>query len=936
MLKQIQTQNMFFKGLLFLKKITALSIIFISFAYAQHTGSISGRITDKSNNEILIGANVMVAGTTIGASTDIDGFYSIKGISPGEYQIRVSYISYSSVVIEKVIIKENQNTILDVPLSPASTELEEVVVTAEVLRDTEASILKIQQKSEGIVDGVSSELISKNNSSDGTDVLKRMTGVTIADGKFAFVRGVGDRYNNTLLNGANLPSTDPEKKSFSYDIFPASLIENIITAKTFTPDKPADFTGGLVQISTIEFPSRFTLDINTSGSYEVNSTGKSFLSYNGGNKDFLAYDDGTRKMPSLVGDKKLVRGNYTSNELSDIGKSFSNNWNTKSSNAPVNGNLKITIGDKFNFGEDILGYIGSFTYSNSYNSKQREQSAYTFEGARYNYKGNVYSHSVMLSGLLNFSYKFNQSNKISLKNIYNQNADDEVTSYEGPYRYADQYRQNTAFRYVSRTLLSNQLIGEHSFNLLNGLNFDWNLSYSNSKRDEPDARRYVYSRILDEPESPLRFQLDQSLATRYYGNLDDDNYTVSFNFKIKPFENPSLPKFKFGYNYDDKSRDFSARLFGFRNVPGGNFSREDSILQGPVEGIFSPANFNSTFIEVTEITKPSDSYDSKQTIHAAYLMTDAKISNSVRLVAGLRLENSKQIMNSLADTGDDADVSENYSDILPAVNLTYAANEELNFRLAYSTTLARPEFRELASFTYFDFLANELVIGNPNLKRSLIYNYDFRTEYYPSYGELYALGFFYKRFQDPIEQVLIASSSFEPLRSYKNASTAKGYGVELEVRKSLAFLYADMKDFSMVSNISLIKSEIELSNGSTNGSSFQDTKRALQGQAEYILNFGLYYDNIELGLNSSLVYNKVGMQIAKVGFGGLGDVIEKPRDLVDFSISQKFFQSLSLKFVVKDILNQDKIQIQKTPDGDRVSELTKLGTSYSIGLSYQL
>ncbi len=909
----------------------------IASAIAQ-TGSISGKITDAGNNDVLIGANVLILGTTTGASSDLDGSFSIRNLEPGNYSLRVSYISYQTLTIENVIVRAGRNTDLKITLNSAATELDEVVVTAEALSNTEASVLRIVQKSEGIVDGISSEMISKNNSSDGADVLKRMTGVTIADGKFSYIRGVSDRYNSTLLNGASLPSTDPEKKSFSYDIFPASLFENIITAKTFTPDKPADFSGGLVQISTIEFPSKFTLYLSTSAAYDVTTTGSSLLSYSGGSKDFLGYDDGTRNYPSLISDQKVVRGNYAPEDLSSIGKSFRNNWNTSSSNAPINGSMKIMLGDKLFIGDDIFGYVASFTYSNSYENKEIEQAAYTFEGPRYDYKGNIFSRSVMMSGMLNFSFKFNNTNKISFKNNFNQNADDQVTQYQGIYTGAQQIRDVATLRFISRSLLSNQLIGEHLFSVFNGLNFEWNLSYSNSERNEPDARRFIYAKSVEEPDQPFRFQLDQSLATRYYGKLDDDNYGASADFTLRLFENPDMPKLKLGYNFDLKMRDFDARVFGFRNVPGGNFMQKDSILQGPVEEIFVEENFHPRFIEVVEITKPSDSYDSRQAIHAAYVMTDVRFFSRVRLVTGVRLENAKQILNSVADTGDDADVSETYTDILPSVNLTYSPIEKMNFRLAFSTTLARPEFRELASFTYFDFVANELVIGNPNLKRTLINNYDFRYEFYPSPGELYALGLFYKKFKDPIEQVLIASSAFEPLRSYRNANSAYTYGIEFEVRKSLDFIYDGLSDLAAAGNVTLMNSEIDLEDKNTNGngSSFQAAKRPLQGQADYILNFGLYYDNQDIGLNTALIYNKVGLQISSVGFGGLGDVVEKPRDLLDFSISKKFFNHFSLKFTVKDILNQDKLFIQRTPGGDKVSELTRFGTSYSIGLSYQL
>ena len=935
--EQIQPiQSVLIKMQTFILIILSVLILQVQ-SLAQQTGNISGKITDKNNNEELIGANVMVVGTTTGASTDLDGKYQIKGLQPGKYSIKVSYISYQSVTVENIEVKENQTTSVNISLTTASTELEEIVVTAEALRNSEASVLKILQKSDGISDGVSAELISKNNSSDGSDILKRMTGVTIAEGKYSYIRGVSDRYNNTLLNGASLPSTDPEKKSFSYDIFPASLIENIITAKTFTPDKPADFSGGLVQISTVEFPSKFTLNVSTSADYRTNTTGSSFTSYSGGAKDFLGYDDGTRSIPSTITDTKVARGNYSLAELNEIGKSFQNNWNTSSSNAPINGNLKITLGDNYQLGGDLLGYIASFSYTNSFENKEVEKAAYTFDDQRYSYTGNTYLKNIMLSGLFNVSYKFSGTNKISFKNIYNQNADDEVTLYEGLYRGADQFRQNTTFRYISRSLFSTQLIGEHSFNIFNSLGFDWHLNYANSNRNEPDARRYIYSRQIDDPEAPLRFQLDQSLATRYYGELDDNNWGVAANFNLKLFDNPEMPSFKFGYALDRKDRDFSARLFGFRNNSGGNFIAEDSILQRPVQEIFLSENFSNTFIETVEITKPSDSYDAAQSINAAYLMFDTRIFERIRLVAGARIENSTQTLNASSDNGDDADVDRKYNDLLPSVNLTYSPSESINFRAGYSKTLARPEFRELASFTYFDFVANELVQGNPELTRSLINNYDFRFENFAGAGELYAVGLFYKDFNDPIEQILVASSAFEPTRSYRNAKSATTYGIELELRKSLGFVSSWLNEFSFVSNVTLMKSNIQFEETNNNsGETFQENERPLQGQAEYIINFGLYFDDIESGLNTSIVYNKVGQQISKVGFGGLGNVIEMPKDLLDFSISKRLFSVLSLKLTIKDLLNQDKRYIQQAPGGDKPYEINRIGRSFSVGLSYQI
>ncbi len=500
----------------FMKRYFAIIFMIISVfpyqTYSQENGNIFGKIIDSANNEELIGANIMIIGTTIGAASDLDGNFRINNIPPGKYTLTASMIGYSKLTVTDLQINPGENKKLDLSLISEAFETEEVVVTAEALKNTETSVLKIQQNSSNIVDGVSSELITKNNSSDGTDVLKRMTGVTISEGKYAYVRGVGDRYNNTLLNGSSLPSTDPEKRSFSYDIIPAGMIENVITAKTFTPDKPGDFTGGLVQISTIEFPSKFTLGFSATGGYNSNSTFNSFTTYSGGKTDYLGFDDGTRSMPGTINDTRVVRGNYSGTDLQQIGLSFKNDWNTEAINAPINGSLKLSIGDKYDFGNDVFGYMASLDYSSATSNIIREKNFYDYSGPRYQYDGVTYANGVMLSGLLNLSYKFGGTNKISFKNIFNQNSDDETTIFKGDYRYADQYREITSLRFVSRTLRSHQLIGNHFLDLLNGILWDWGIGYGTSYRDEPDARRYVYSRGLDTPNDPLRFLLDQSLS----------------------------------------------------------------------------------------------------------------------------------------------------------------------------------------------------------------------------------------------------------------------------------------------------------------------------------------------------------------------------------------------------------------------------------------
>jgi len=897
---------------------------------AQGKGTLRGTITDNSNNDPLIGANILINGTTLGTSTDLDGKYSIKNIPAGTYSVTVSYISYKTMTVSNVLVSADKPVTLSLSLEPAFTEIEEVVVTAEALKNTEASLLKIQKNSVNIVDGLSAEMIKKTNSSDGTEILKKMTGVTIADGKYAYIRGVSERYNNTLLNGASLPSTDPEKRSFSYDLFPASLVENMITSKSFTPDKPGDFSGGLVEISTIEFPDKFILDGGYSSSFNSMTTFKKFRTYSGGKTDYLGFDDGTRSLPSRVPDAKL---NRTTPDLAAISKSFANNWGSESETALNNNSFKLNMGNKYELGDDhIIGYNASASYGQSYENRDViKKASYTFEGLRYDYSGMTSTRSVNWNAMLNTSWKFNQTNKISLKNMYSVNTDDESTFYKGDYFYTNQSREVTALRYVSRDLLSSQLMGSHSFMILSGLSWNWNLNFAQSNRNEPDLRRYVYFDDLVDPAGKKRLDMTNAYPSRFYGSLDDKSRGFGSSATLKFFENPSLPNLKAGFNIDRKDRQFDARSFAFKNTAG----IPDSILSSNIETIFQEKYFNlnpAKGIAVSEDTKASDSYDAGQTVTAVYAMTEFEPLSDLKVVTGLRYESSTQKMKTTDILGNPVDLNSDYQDFLPALSLTYLLSEDINLRAAASRTLARPEFRELAPFQYFDFLASELVEGNPALKEAAITNYDLRAEFFTGPGELIAVSLFYKQFKNPIEQVYKSASSFEPIRTFDNATEAKNFGAELEVRKNIGLtLGLDfLTDLSFVGNGSLIDSKVE-----GIGSGFQVSSRPLQGQASYVLNAGLYYDNTTDGISGSVSWNRVGEKIAKVGFAGLGDIIEMPRNQVDLSFGILLAESFDLKLGVRDLLAEDYVQIQKSPVGDKDAERYNRGRTVTAGISYR-
>ena len=923
---------------IFMRSLIVFFIFIIGFGSmsGQNKGSIGGKITDKSNNEELISASVLIIGTTMGAASDLDGTYSLRALKPGKYSLKFSYISYRAVLVENVVVEEGKETRINVQLEPETKVMNEIVVSAEALKSTEAAMLSIQKNSFSIVDAVSAELIRKNNSSDGTDILKRMTGVTISDGKYAYIRGVSDRYNSTMLNGANLPGTDPEKKSVSYDLFPSSLIENIITSKSSTPDKPADFSGGLVQINTIEFPAHSLMEISLGSAYNTLGTSRSARTYPGGKYDFLGMDDGTRDLPSLIPESH-INSSLGTQKIQEIGRSFNNNWNTKGGRMPFNSNFKLVMGDSYQIGEEgMLGYIGSLSYAGNNELRKYERRYYNYSGIWYDYSGTDYLNNILWGALFNVSYKFGGNNKISFKNIYNQNTDNNVITTKGSHYYVPEYREATSLQFTERSLYSTQFIGEHVLTSLNNSFFNWNINYADSKRKEPDTRKYWYSRGLESPGSDLRFSMNQATATRFFSDLKDKSYGFSGDFLIKPFEEPTMPNFKIGYLQNKKDRNYTPRVFGFdfnqRKTP---ISLRDSIFSLPVEDIFQPENINPNFIYVVEVSNPSDKYDATEIVRGTYAMFNATVFANLKLTGGFRYEYSNVNVSYIdpQSYAKSITVEHTYKDILPSLNFTYKFGDQINFRGAYGKTVARPELRELAVSGYYDFLTDDYVFGNPELVRTLIDNYDLRLEYYPNPTELFAANLFYKHFNKPIEVIGVNTSSKS--RSWKNADNAKSYGLELEARKNLGFLFDGFRSLSLIGNVSLIKSEVDLGQAKI-GQAALVQKRPLQGQADYVANIGLYYDDYEDGLTANLVFNKVGQKIVEVGVDQTGDILSKPRDQIDFNISKKIFNNFTFKIAVKDLLAQDEVTIQRTLEGDKTADKIRRGRIVSIGISYQL
>lgn len=904
------------------KTIFAMLLAVAVPALAQSTGQISGRVTEAEKGDVLIGATAVLMNTSLGAAVDIDGNYLIRNVPAGTYSIRFSLLGYTTKTVNNVAVEAGKTIKIDVILQEEALQGEEVVVEATAIMSAESAVLQQQRKAAAIGDGIAAEQIKRTPDATTGDALRRVTGVSIVDNKFVYVRGTSERYNNTLLNGSQLPSTETDRKAYAFDMLPSNLLENTVISKSFTPNMPGNFSGGLVQINTIDFPEQLTIRMSASGSYNSRATMADFKTYAGGKWDFLGIDDGTRELPGTVNGVKVNSSNYSRSDLQAIGRSFRNNWAVTDRTAAPNSSYMISLGNAQQVLGNTLGYVGAFSYRNGFDRVEVVRNDYNFDGTpQFEYRGTEYRFSTLWGGLLNLTYKLGDFHKISAKNLYSRTAEDEVVELLGTnYDYsADQ--KNTGLRFVSRLSYSSQVLGDHAFPRLAGLQWNWRASYGKARRDEPDYRRVGYQREIGNVSDPyvanLSFVPNPASGGRFFATLDDDNREFASDFTV-PVANA---KVKFGGLINHSDRSFAARTFAFKTTAQTDFR----LLYSDLSTLFVPDNIGARGFEIDETTNRSDQYDARQQLTASYLMVDAPFTvggRSLRLIAGARIEDNSQKLNSfdLQDRAVRVDLSK--TDLLPSVNLTYTISPASNVRAAFSQTVARPEFRELAPFAFYDFSTVSVVYGNPSLRRTLVRNFDLRLETFPNIGEMLSASIFYKHFTDAIEEVIVPTT--ELTRSFGNADRARNYGFELEMRKSLAFIGAAFSDLSFTGNYSWIQSRVDLKGSTT---AIAKNNRRLQGQSPYMINLGLQYSRANTSVN--LLYNRFGKRIAQVGSLYDDDILELPRDLLDLTLAQNFGQRYELKLTARDILGQE----QEFTQNERKVKGNLKGTTYSLGLA---
>lgn len=923
--------------------LTNLFMLLSLFAFSQGTETIKGSVIEENTGKTFAGANVLIRSLKRAVITDSDGNFVFNKLAVGVYIIEVSSIGFDTKIVSDIETITGEAVTITISLVEKKNVLDEVVITKTRARaESIKSLLAIQKNSSRVSDGISAETIKRTPDKTTSDVLKRISGTSIQDNKFVIIRGLNDRFNNSFLNGSPLPSSEPDRKAFSFDIFPANMIDNLVIYKTATPDISGEFAGGLIEINTKSVPDKNFQSLSIGSGYNTITTGKNQVYANGGKNDWIGLDSGSRAFPTgFPGTQEFLalqsnQNTANATKINDISKNYLTDWSLQNKSFLPNLNFQYTIGRKIkgNDGADF-GYLVSVSNSitNNFNTTIRK----TYEVPTVlekNLTEERYSIQTLFGALANFSLKINPNNSFNLKNLFSINSNNAIVEQSGDF---DQQIEPLQLKASARLFTSNkiytgQLNGEH-YLTDSKIKISWTTSYSNVNRDTPNDRRNNYTFVkkqdgtFTQPTAAFDINpknINNDSPGLFFSSTNIENITslkLDLLKKIKLSEKNTV-EIKTGYFNQFRDRMFAARLLGYvifrGNVDGVNYGQntfQPNIPSLPENLIFNANNIGvissnpaRSGVVLGEGTRPNDSYDANSKLHAGYLMLDDTFGK-FRLIWGARVESYSQNLDAKFDNGKPAVINDSQTDFLPSANLIFGLNNKQNIRLSFSKTLNRPEFRELAPFLFFDFATRQNTSG-AQLEITKINNYDFRYEIFPGKGQLFSISAFYKQFQNPIELQALANNS----NIYKNANSAECKGVELEYRTLLSSIIGVkenklLDDFTFFTNVAVIRSKVDISNIITSKDLIDIP---LQGQSPYVFNAGLQYVNNEMGWSSALNFNRIGDRIAIQGNYTENNTVpalwEKSRSFLDFQIAKSFYKNkFEVKFNIQNILAEDLI-----------------------------
>lgn len=939
-----------------LKLLYVLPLFFSAKLSAQNA-VITGKISDESNNQALAGATITIVSTKKSVTSLSDGTYTFQNIAAGKYSLLVSYIGYDSKNIADAEVIKGEVTTLNITLTPAkNSNLTAVVVTATSAKKENFNALLVTRRNASVVsDGISADMIRKSPDKNTGDVIKRISGTSVQDGKYVVVRGMNDRYNEAMLNGIILPSSESDRKTFAFDIFPSEVVDNITIYKSAQPDLPGSFAGGLVQLNTKDVPDKKFLAIKTSIGFNSITANKDFYTYPGSKTDWLGFDNSVRKLPDAVA--AIPSQDFNNLRFNDperkkiIDRSFKNTWGIyPRAAAPVNNSFQLSGGFNALLSKKSmypkLGGIFGVTYNSSFTFAQQNRS-YVLQPTQgdfpeFKFNDSDYTQNVLTSSLANLALRIDANNKIFFNNILSVNSNDQLIKRGGRNdAYGQPDIQSYSYRFISNRIFNTQLGGEHLLPK-SKIKINWFGYYTDLKRDEPDNRFMNYFRFDSSSPYIAELAVGGTVATvssglRFYNNIKDQskgfNLDLLFPFNLLG----QKQSFKTGGSYYYNTRDINLRYF---NTNLTEFVSDQSIQLLPIDQIFDISHFDAQ--DGLFYAEPSFeflNFGGNVKNIAPYAMFDNRFTKNLRLVWGVRLEKYTNTLNGFDQTFKPTLLTEiKKNDWLPSANLIYSILPKANLRASYGRTVVRPVYRELSPNIFYDFVLNAVFNGKPSLVPTYIDNYELRWEHFFSNAQYYSVSVFYKNLKDAIEPVASIGTGSLTI-DYANISQTSNRGIELELRKDFGFISKGFSNLVFYANTAFIHSKVD----TVGLFESKNPTRPLFGQSPYIINASLQYTEPKTNIGLSVLFNKAGARIWLLDQYYSRIIFEEPKPILDFKISKGLFKSKgSVEFSWADILHKNAVFFNDVDGNGKYNKGTdlvaierKFGYTMSLAFSYR-
>ena len=890
-----------------LGKVFFFILLLVLSTMTAMAGNIKGTVLDKQTKEPLTGATIQITGTAQGVVADIDGNYTLN-VNDGTYTITVRYIGYKDILLNSIKVKAE--TLLNFEMESDAQALGEVSVVAKKNLEGERALQMERQKATLAIENLGAKEMSIKGISNVEEGVKKITGISIASAGQLIVRGLGDRYSTTTLNGLPIASPNPDNKLIPLDIFPASTVQNITVSKVYDASAFADYSGAHIDISTKENVGSDFLSISFNAGGKFNTLGKDFYR--------MDRDGSLFKTPSL--DQKLIDMSLTDfEEYARHNRLFNTSFQVSKKTALPEFGGNIGFGKRFTLGGNEVSVLGSIGVSNDLQTMDNA-SIRTLEATgntlnEFNYDS--YSNELKIAALGNLGYSFRTSDHIGYTFFYARNAIDTYMRREGV-DYEDHHligSNNVTHIY---SLQNHQVNGKHYFGKQWDLN--WSGSYSKTSSDEPDRRQVMFIR---EDDQIKLFKLNRQETMRYFGSLNEDEWVGDLTASYRFGDNNKLQA---GFTYKNKNRDYMGTRF-YYNLNKLNPTITDIY---DTDSFLNMENVENGSITIDRKKQPKDSYTAGNSIYAGYIATEYYPVAPLLVNLGVRYEISKQWVDYYTDGGKAERSELNKNDLFPSLNMKYQMNEKNSLRFAFSRTVTRPSFIEMAPFLYQESYGSAQIRGNADLQNGYNYNIDLRYELFEKNGDMLSITAYYKHLKAPIERVQTLSGG-SAVHSFRNADNGMATGVEIEFRKEI------VKDLRFGVNGSYMYTNVKL----PEGGAYTNSQRALQGASPYLANADLTYSpafSNDRQLSVALLYNLQGPRIHSVGISGLGDIKQQPVHTLNFTGSYRFNRRFAVKLQVNDLLNQDILFKQEVPTtGDKVEvERFRKGTGFEVGFSYDL